>query len=57
MRGLPVHVITGDSGRTARAAAELGIDPDNVKAGALSDDGLSSTLPDSSTDGVAISAA
>ena len=35
-RGLAVHVITGDNERTARAVAEeVGIDPENVRAGVL----------------------
>ena len=38
-RGLDVHLLTGDNGRTARAvAAEVGIDPDNVRAEVLPDD-------------------
>ena len=38
-RGLDVHLLTGDNERTARAvAAEVGIDPDNVRAGVLPDD-------------------
>jgi Cu+-exporting ATPase len=38
-RGLDVHLLTGDNDRTARAvAAEVGIDPDNVRAEVLPDD-------------------
>ena len=38
-RGLDVHLLTGDNGRTARAVAEdVGIDPDNVRAEVLPDD-------------------
>jgi Cu+-exporting ATPase len=38
-RGLDVHMITGDNERTARAvAADLGIDPENVRAGVLPED-------------------
>ena len=38
-RGLDVHLLTGDNERTARAvAADVGIDPDNVRAGVLPDD-------------------
>ena len=38
-RGLDVHLLTGDNGRTARAvAADVGIDPDNVRAEGLPDD-------------------
>ena len=38
-RGLDVHLLTGDNERTARAvAAEVGINPDNVRAGVLPDD-------------------
>ncbi|WP_336363546.1 heavy metal translocating P-type ATPase [Halalkalicoccus salilacus] len=38
-RGLAVHLITGDNDRTARAVAEeVGIDPENVRAGVLPED-------------------
>ena len=38
-RGVAVHMLTGDNARTARAVAdEVGIDPDNVRAGVLPDD-------------------
>jgi len=38
-RGLDVHLLTGDNGRTARAVAdEVGIDPDNVRAEVLPED-------------------
>jgi Cu+-exporting ATPase len=38
-RGLDVRLLTGDNDRTARAvAAEVGIDPDNVRAAVLPDD-------------------
>jgi Cu+-exporting ATPase len=38
-RGLDVHMITGDNERTARAVADdLGIDPQNVRAGVLPED-------------------
>jgi Cu+-exporting ATPase len=38
-RNLAVHMITGDNERTARAVAEeIGIDPDNVRAGVLPED-------------------
>jgi Cu+-exporting ATPase len=38
-RGLAVHMITGDNERTARAVAEeVGVDPDNVRAGVLPDE-------------------
>ncbi|WP_254280334.1 heavy metal translocating P-type ATPase [Haloarcula marina] len=38
-RGLDVWMITGDNERTARAVAEeVGIDPDNVRAGVLPED-------------------
>jgi len=38
-RGLDVMMITGDNERTARAvAAEVGINPDNVRAGVLPED-------------------
>ncbi|MFC6786195.1 heavy metal translocating P-type ATPase [Halobaculum halobium] len=38
-RGIVVHMITGDNERTARAVAEqVGIDPDNVRAGVLPED-------------------
>ncbi|MCD2199203.1 heavy metal translocating P-type ATPase [Halobacterium sp. KA-4] len=38
-RGVDVHVITGDNERTARAVAEqVGVDPDNVRAGVLPDE-------------------
>ena len=38
-RGLAVHMITGDNERTARAVAEeVGIDPENVRAGVLPED-------------------
>ena len=38
-RGLDVHMITGDNERTARAVADdLGIDPENVRAGVLPDE-------------------
>ena len=38
-RGTTVHMLTGDNERTARAVAEqVGIDPDNVRAGVLPDE-------------------
>ncbi|WP_277555325.1 heavy metal translocating P-type ATPase [Halobaculum limi] len=38
-RGIAVHMITGDNERTARAVAEqVGVDPDNVRAGVLPED-------------------
>jgi Cu+-exporting ATPase len=38
-RGTAVHMLTGDNERTARAVAEeVGIDPDNVRAGVLPDE-------------------
>ena len=38
-RGVDVHVITGDNERTARAVAEqVGVDPENVRAGVLPDE-------------------
>jgi len=38
-RGLAVHMITGDNERTARAVAEeVGVDPENVRAGVLPDE-------------------
>ena len=38
-RGLAVHMLTGDNERTARAVAEeVGIDPENVRAGVLPDE-------------------
>ncbi len=38
-RGLDVHLLTGDNERTARAVAEnVGIDPENVRAGVLPDE-------------------
>ncbi|UIO99312.1 heavy metal translocating P-type ATPase [Halobaculum sp. CBA1158] len=38
-RDIEVHMITGDNERTARAVAdEVGIDPDNVRAGVLPED-------------------
>ncbi|WP_049996954.1 heavy metal translocating P-type ATPase [Halococcus sediminicola] len=50
-RDLAVHMITGDNERTAAAVAkEVGIDPDNVRAGVLPED-KSDALDDIQSDG------
>jgi Cu+-exporting ATPase len=50
-RGLDVMLVTGDNERTAAAVAEeVGIDPDNVRAGVLPED-KADTVDDIQTDG------